>query len=117
TILLTQRTRELALLRCVGAGRAQVFRSVLAESLSVGIVAAVLGCLAGAGLAAATVGVLRNAPLGDIPVDELAVEPWALAVPLVIGVATTAVAAAFPAWRATSVAPLAALRPEAAVSA
>jgi phage shock protein PspC (stress-responsive transcriptional regulator) len=45
-ILIAQRQRELALLRCVGAKRSQVFRSMLAESLAVGLVAlaGVAGC-------------------------------------------------------------------------
>ncbi|MFC3995940.1 ABC transporter permease, partial [Nocardiopsis sediminis] len=52
-ILLAQRQRELALLRCVGASRGQVFRSVLLEALIVGLVASALGVLAGIGVGAA----------------------------------------------------------------
>src|SRR5205085_10529440 len=50
TILITQRGRELALLRCVGASRRQVFRGMLAESAVVGLVASAIGVLAGLGL-------------------------------------------------------------------
>ncbi len=50
TILVTQRSRELALLRCVGATRRQVFGSVLTESLIAGVVASAVGVLAGLGL-------------------------------------------------------------------
>ena len=42
-VLLAQRTRELALLRCVGAGRGQVGRSVLGEAFAVGLLASVVG--------------------------------------------------------------------------
>jgi putative ABC transport system permease protein len=50
TILITQRGRELALLRCVGASRGQVFLSTLGESAIVGLVASAAGVLAGLGL-------------------------------------------------------------------
>ena len=43
SILVAQRTREMALLRALGAGRGQVVRSVLGEALIVGIVASLLG--------------------------------------------------------------------------
>ena len=51
-ILVAQRLREMALLRCVGATRGQVFRGVLLESVVVGFVASALGVLAGVGLGA-----------------------------------------------------------------
>ena len=47
SILLTQRTAELALLRTVGMARSQVYVSVLAEGLVVGLVASTIGALAG----------------------------------------------------------------------
>ncbi|MBN3585243.1 FtsX-like permease family protein, partial [Algoriphagus aestuarii] len=50
TILVAQRQRELALLRCVGATRGQVFRAVLVEALVVGMAASAVGVVAGIGL-------------------------------------------------------------------
>lgn len=50
-IVLAQRTRDFALLRCIGAKRRQISRSVLAETAVVAVVAAVLGVLGGLGLA------------------------------------------------------------------
>ncbi|MFD0538269.1 FtsX-like permease family protein [Actinomadura luteofluorescens] len=50
SILIAQRMREMALLRCVGATRRQVFASVVAESAVVGLVGSLLGLLAGVGL-------------------------------------------------------------------
>ena len=52
TMLVAQRTRELALMRAVGATRRQVTRSVLIEAFVVGAVAAVAGLAAGIGIAA-----------------------------------------------------------------
>ncbi len=116
TILLAQRTRELALLRCVGALRRQIFGSVVVESLLLGLVASVAGIAVGAGLAGLAVVLLGRSPLG-IPTGGLAVTPAGIVVPLVVGLVTTVLAALAPARRATRVSPLAALRPELAAGA
>ncbi|MFD2420306.1 FtsX-like permease family protein [Amycolatopsis pigmentata] len=104
TILVAQRTRELALLRCVGARRAQVFGSVLAEAAVVGAVASVVGLASGIGVAAA-LQAIANGPSVGVPLSaRTAVESVA------IGVLVTVLAAALPARAATKVAPVAALR-------
>ncbi|SDF71789.1 ABC transporter permease [Klenkia brasiliensis] len=109
-VLLAQRTRELALLRCVGATSGQIRRSVLGEALVTGLAASVLGVLAGTGLAAA-VSALAGALDSPIPLAGVSV-PWvAVVAGLVVGTVTTVVAALAPARAATRVAPLAALRP------
>jgi putative ABC transport system permease protein len=108
-VLLAQRTRELALLRCVGATARQVRRSVLAEAALTGVAASVLGVGAGIGLAAvvsALVGTDSPVPLAGVSVPLSAVLGG-----LAIGTLTTLVAALAPARAATRVAPLAALRP------
>ncbi|GMA87619.1 hypothetical protein GCM10025868_28690 [Angustibacter aerolatus] len=51
-VLLAQRTRELALLRCIGATSRQVRRTVLTEAFVVGLVASALGAAVGVALAA-----------------------------------------------------------------
>ncbi len=51
SIIVAQRSRELALLRALGASRRQVMTSVVSEALIVGIVASVIGILAGIGIA------------------------------------------------------------------
>jgi putative ABC transport system permease protein len=108
-ILVAQRTRELALLRAVGASRGQVLGSVLLEALVVGAVAAVLGLLGGIGLAAGITALLRGFGV-DLPTTSLVVAPKTILVALVVGLVVTVVAAVFPAIRATRVPPLAALR-------
>ncbi|MGY1744052.1 ABC transporter permease [Blastococcus sp. SYSU D00695] len=108
-VLLAQRTRELALLRCVGATARQVRRSVLAEASATGLAASVLGVGAGIGLAAlvsALVGTDSPVPLAGVSVPLSAVLGG-----LAIGTLTTLVAALAPARAATRVPPLAALRP------
>jgi len=108
-VLLAQRTRDLALLRCIGATSEQVRRSVLGEAALTGLAASVLGVLAGIGLAAAVSAVVgSNSP---IPLSGVSVPPSVVLVGLAVGTVTTLLAALAPARAATRVAPLAALRP------
>lgn len=108
-VLLAQRTRELALLRCVGATARQVRRSVLGEALVTGLVSSVVGVALGIGLAAGV-----SAIVGDnsaIPLSGVTVPLYAVLAGLGVGTVVTVLAATAPARAATKVAPLAALRP------
>ncbi|RZT20134.1 putative ABC transport system permease protein [Kribbella sp. VKM Ac-2569] len=116
TIVIAQRTREMALLRCVGASRRQVFSSVLAEASVVGVIASAIGVVFGVAVSALGLALSREFDWG-IPPVPLHLDLVSLFLPLVIGVAVTLLAAVVPARRATKVAPLAALRPEAAPTA
>jgi putative ABC transport system permease protein len=112
TIILAQRTRQLALLRCVGATRKQVFRSVVVESLAVGVVAALLGIASGMALTAG-----GTWAVGQIWPDAATTPVFSLTgilVSFAVGVVVTLFSALFPARRSTRVAPLAALRPDTA---
>lgn len=108
-ILLAQRTRELALLRCVGALRGQVFRSVLAESAALGLAGSVIGAGVGYGLATG-VGSTLAAIFDGVPSMVTRPTVASIVVPIVVGVVVTVVAAIFPARSATRVAPVEALR-------
>jgi putative ABC transport system permease protein len=109
SILVAQRTRELALLRAIGASRTQVLGAVLVEALLIGLTAGVLGLLGGIGLA---VGVrsLLNALGTDMPSSGLIVGSSTVIFALVVGLVVTVLAALVPAIRATRVSPLAAIR-------
>ncbi len=109
SILVAQRTKELALLRALGASRAQVLGSVLLEAAVVGLVAAVLGLGAGMLLAKGVTAAL-SATGAQLPNTTLVVEPDSIVLSLLIGVSITLLASLFPAIRATRVPPLAALR-------
>ena len=109
-IVLAQRTRQLALLRCVGAARSQVFGSVLAQAVVLGVVAGAVGLAGGIGLAAAVLGLSERLDL-PVPLSGLAITTPTLVAPLVAGLLVAVVAAALPAYRATKVAPVAALAP------
>ncbi|MEU6429090.1 FtsX-like permease family protein [Microbispora sp. NPDC046973] len=108
-ILVAQRMREMALLRCIGATRRQVFGSIVLESAVVGLLSSVLGLLTGLGLGAAAVAVLRSVGT-DIPTGTVSLSPQTIAVGMCTGVVVTMAAALLPARQATRVPPVAALR-------
>ena len=108
TILTAQRTRELALLRCVGAGRRQVFTGMLAESLAVGTAASAAGVVAGLGLGWALER-LFTAFGAQIPAGALVLTPDTVAISLAAGITVTLLSALLPARAATRVPPVAAL--------
>ncbi len=109
SILVAQRGRELALMRAIGASRGQILMSVLVEAAIIGLVAAALGIGAGILLAIGLLGLLSAIGL-DLPTDELAISANTFVVALVAGLAVTFFSAVVPAWRATKVPPIAALR-------
>jgi len=111
SMLVAQRTRELALLRAVGASRGQVRRSVLAEAFVLGLLAAVLGVVGGI-LVSQGLRLLLKAFGADLPSGPLVIEPRTLIVSLVVGVVVTLVSAYVPARRAAIVPPVAAMRDE-----
>ncbi|MFV2144663.1 ABC transporter permease [Isoptericola sp. G70] len=116
-VLVAQRARTLALLRCVGADKGQVGRGVLTEAAILGAIASVAGVLLGVLLGQ---GALWVAHAMDVPVplpDSITLTWPVMVVPLLVGILVTVGAALVPARVATRVAPLAALRPTDAPSA
>lgn len=109
TILVTQRQRELALLRALGASRRQVVGAVLLEAVVVGALASAIGLGLGVLLAVALQAALRAAG-GPLPDADLVVEPSTVVTCFVVGTLVTCVAALVPARRASLVPPVAALR-------
>lgn len=110
TILFAQRARDFALLRCVGATRRQVLRSVRVEALVLAAVASVVGVLGGTVLGLAIVAVVRQVVADDVMGTTLPSPAWYVAA-LATGLLVTLVAAWLPTRRATAADPLSALRP------
>jgi Predicted ABC-type transport system involved in lysophospholipase L1 biosynthesis, permease component len=109
SIVIAQRTRELALLRALGASGRQVRGSVLGEALLVGLLSSVVGV--GLGLALA---VGLRAVMGafgfEVPTADLVIKSSTFVISIALGVVVTFVAALFPARRAARIAPIAALQ-------
>jgi putative ABC transport system permease protein len=113
SIVVAQRTRELALLRAVGATRRQVMASVLGEALVTGAVGALGGFGLGIGLATGLYALLDAFGI-SLPEGDLVVTGGTFAVSAALGVLLTTASAVVPAARATRVAPVAALQAVAA---
>jgi putative ABC transport system permease protein len=109
SITVAQRTRELGLLRTLGASRRQVLGSVVQEGLLLGVGGAVLGLLGGLVLAPALNGLFK-AFGADLPDNGTVLEARTVIVSLGVGIVITVLAGLFPALRATRVPPLAAMR-------
>jgi putative ABC transport system permease protein len=108
SIILAQRTRELALLRSLGASRRQVLGSVIGEAALVGAVGGLLGLAAGV-LVAVTMRALLAAAGTTLPPGGLVVSPRTIVLGLLVGVVVTVLAALAPGRRALRVAPVVAL--------
>jgi putative ABC transport system permease protein len=109
SITIAQRTRELATLRTLGASRRQVLASIVVESLLLGAVASVIGLFAGLGLAKLLFK-LFDAVGFTLPNSGLTFETRTIVVALLVGVLVTLGASLRPAFRATRVPPIAAVR-------
>ena len=96
SIIVGQRTRELALLRIVGASRRQVFGSVLAEAALTGLVSSVIGLGLGVLAALGLEALLRGFGI-TLPSGSLVFEPRTVLVGLAVGVGVTVVSAVGPA--------------------
>ncbi|MFJ1752079.1 ABC transporter permease [Kitasatospora sp. NPDC088134] len=108
TMLIAQRIKELALLRAVGASRGQVTRSVLVEALAIGVLASLVGLLAGIGIGAGLQSLLHAFNEG-LPTGSLVIAPATVVGTLVTGVVVTVLSALLPAVRASRIPPVAAM--------
>ncbi|MFJ5681003.1 ABC transporter permease [Streptomyces sp. NPDC093097] len=108
TMLISQRSREIALLRAVGASRRQVVRSVLVEAALLGLVSSVVGFALGAGIAVGLRAVM-DANGAGFPDGPVVISPAAVLSALGVGVLVTVLAAWLPSRKAARIAPVEAL--------
>jgi putative ABC transport system permease protein len=102
---IAQRVRELGVRLAVGARRRDVFLQILAESTVIGIIGGFLGL--GAGVVLLDL-LGRVAPLDSPPV----IEPFAILISVGFATAVGVLSGLYPAWRASRLDPIAALRYE-----
>lgn len=108
-ITVAQRTRQLGLLRAVGASGRQVVGTVMLEALLVGVAASIVGVLFGIAFAA-----LLRAGFGaigvELPSTGLRILPRSIVAGLIVGSVVTVASAMVPAWKASRVPPVAAMQ-------
>ncbi|MBB5120102.1 membrane protein [Streptomyces eurocidicus] len=109
SMLVAQRTREIGLMRAIGSSRPQIMRSVLVEAVLLGVVGSVLGIGGGVALAVGLMELMGSMGM-KLDTSELTIKATTPVVGLVIGVFVTLLASCLPAFKATKISPMAALR-------
>jgi putative ABC transport system permease protein len=109
SITVAQRTREFSMLRTIGASRRQLVRTVVLEATAIGLLASVLGLLAGIGFAPA-INALFHAVEIDLPNEGSVVATRTIVLAFAIGIGLTVLASLIPALRITRVPPVTGLR-------
>ncbi|SCG42622.1 ABC transporter permease [Micromonospora humi] len=109
SIIVAQRTRELALMRAIGASGRQVIGSVVLEAVAVGLIASAVGLAAGIGVGA-LLAYLFGKLAGGLALAGLGVPAAAVIGAFGVGMVITVVAALLPALRAARIPPIAAMQ-------
>lgn len=113
SILVAQRTGELALMAALGARRKQIIGSVLVEAALVGAAASTVGIGLGIGISVLLKTIMEAQSGAQLPVGLIVPVPD-LVLAFGLGVVVTLVAALIPAFRASKVPPVEAMRASAA---
>ena len=108
TMVVVEQTRELGMLRSLGAGRRQIAGMVLAQAGVVGVIGSLLGVAAGVGLAKVLIRYMSATV--QMPVESISVPPLGVAGAIAVGLVVTLAAALQPALAAGRISPLAAIR-------
>ena len=109
SVVVAQRTRDMAMLRAIGAKRSQVMWSVVLEALAVGSISSATGLAAGVGMSSGLRSLLGAVGL-DVPGGSIVIKPATVITALVVGTVITVASAVLPARRSSRVRPIAALR-------
>jgi len=108
SMTVTERSRDVGLLRAAGTTRSQVMGLVLLQAFALGAIGSVVGVIAGVGLASVTMSWVSDT--GPIILNGPEISLWSIVLALVIGVLITLAASLEPAWRAGRIPPVEALR-------
>ena len=106
TTLMARQTRQIGLLRCVGATRRQIVGSVLRTALLTGLAGSVAGAVVGAVVA---VPVIRSGLIEGVEPRHLTISWTSFALATLVGTVVTLVSVLRPARQASRVSPLVAL--------
>jgi putative ABC transport system permease protein len=109
SIIVAQRTRELALMRAIGASRRQMVGSVIVEAGVIGLIASVVGLAAGIGVGAG-LAYLFSSVGGGLEITVIGIPAKAVISSFVVGIGVTVIAAVMPALRASRISPVAAMQ-------
>jgi len=107
-VTVTERTREIGVRRAIGADPTSIMMQFLIESAFIAGTGGVIGVLGGAGLAA-VIALLLTRLVGSW---NFHLEAWSIALGLSLSLATGVIFGLFPAWRASRLDPVEALRYE-----
>ncbi len=107
-IIVAQRTRELALLRAIGATGGQVTRMVVAEAFIIAVISSIVGVIGGILLSLSLQALLRAANVG-LPEGPLTILPRTVIIGMAVGIIVTVISALLPARKAASIPPVAAM--------
>ncbi|WNV84462.1 ABC transporter permease [Umezawaea sp. Da 62-37] len=110
SIIVAQRTKELALMRAMGASRRQMMTSVVLEGLVIGVVASIVGLGAGVGVGALLANLFATFGGGNLQLAGVGLPAAAVISSFAVGILVTVAASVFPAVRASRIAPVAAMR-------
>ena len=110
SIIVAQRTKELALLRAIGGSRRQMINSVLVEAVVIGFLGSTIGLAAGIGIGALLAYVFTHIGGGELALHGIGIPPSAIIASYAVGIIVTVLAALIPAVRASRIPPVAAMR-------
>ena len=109
-ILVNQRMTQIGMLRAIGATGSQIRRSVVMESALVGLIGSIIGIGAGVGVASLIKAGFQAA--GGFPETGTVVTSTTVIISLAVGIIATVASALGPAFLASRVSPIAAIRNE-----
>jgi ABC-type antimicrobial peptide transport system permease subunit len=110
SIIVAQRTKEMAGLRILGASNRQILGATIGEALLVGLVASAIGVVGGVGIAIGIKGLFAVAGITGLPSSGLKLKPRTIGIGMGVGTVVTLLAAISPALKSGRIKPLAALR-------
>ncbi len=108
TMTIVERTQEIGLLRALGVSRRQVLRLVMIEAALLGVIGSIFGVIFGLIMAQGLIALMATITATEIVTVSIPAD--GLFTALLVGLGVTLISALLPAWRATRISPLAALR-------